>query len=96
MLLCALSALKVDGSLCEHVCPELFICGSIVKFICCYLSLFGLNCIRKLVKHPSEVHIRILKFLSKYIKDQLLARKFVDIVLPLLAARVKDSGEIIS
>ncbi|KAG6678404.1 hypothetical protein I3842_14G078800 [Carya illinoinensis] len=46
---------------------------------------------RKLVKCPGERDIRIFKLLSKYIKDPLLARKFVDVLLPFIAKRAKVS-----
>lgn len=48
-------------------------------------------CTRKLVKCPGERDIRIFKLLSKYIKDPLLARKFVDVLLPFIAKRAKVS-----
>lgn len=47
-------------------------------------------CTRKLVKYPGERDIRIFKLLSKYIKDPLLARKFVDILLPFIAKKTKN------
>uniref|UniRef100_A0A2P2MF27 Uncharacterized protein n=1 Tax=Rhizophora mucronata TaxID=61149 RepID=A0A2P2MF27_RHIMU len=46
---------------------------------------------RKLAKCPGETHLRIFKLLLKYIRDELLARKFVDILLPLLSKRTKNS-----
>ncbi|XVF29034.1 hypothetical protein REPUB_Repub15cG0084600 [Reevesia pubescens] len=46
---------------------------------------------RKLVRCPGETEIRIFKLLSKYIRDPLLAKKFVDILLPFLSKRVKVS-----
>ncbi|CAK7328417.1 unnamed protein product [Dovyalis caffra] len=42
-------------------------------------------------RYPGETQIRIFKFLSKYIKDQLPARQLVDILLSSLAMRYKDS-----
>ncbi|XP_011045607.1 PREDICTED: U3 small nucleolar RNA-associated protein 20-like [Populus euphratica] len=42
-------------------------------------------------RYPGEIQIRIFKFLSKYIKDQLPARQLVDILLSSLALRYKDS-----
>ncbi|XP_021290199.1 small subunit processome component 20 homolog isoform X1 [Herrania umbratica] len=47
---------------------------------------------RKLVRCPGETEIRIFKLLSKYIRDPLLAKKFVDILLPFLSNRVQGSG----
>ncbi|OMO92169.1 Down-regulated-in-metastasis protein [Corchorus capsularis] len=46
---------------------------------------------RKLVRCPGETEIRIFRLLSKYIKDLLLATKFVDILLPFLSKRVQSS-----
>ncbi|XVF65313.1 hypothetical protein PTKIN_Ptkin09bG0238000 [Pterospermum kingtungense] len=46
---------------------------------------------RKLVRCPGETEIRIFKLLSKYIRDPLLAKKFVDILLPFLSKRVQGS-----
>ncbi|GAB2249577.1 hypothetical protein Droror1_Dr00012936 [Drosera rotundifolia] len=39
---------------------------------------------RKIVKHPGELILRVLKLLSKFIKEDMLAKKFVDILLPLV------------
>ncbi|XP_035546350.1 U3 small nucleolar RNA-associated protein 20-like isoform X4 [Juglans regia] len=47
--------------------------------------------LQKLVKCPGERDIRIFKLLSKYIKDPLLARKFVDVLLPFVAKKAKVS-----
>ncbi|KAF2288910.1 hypothetical protein GH714_022732 [Hevea brasiliensis] len=47
---------------------------------------------RKLAKYLGETHTRIFKLLSKYIQDQLQSRKFLDILLPLIATRREDSG----
>ncbi|KAL4289520.1 hypothetical protein GQ457_14G012480 [Hibiscus cannabinus] len=46
---------------------------------------------RKLVRCPGETEIRIFKLLSKYINDPLLAKKFVDILLPFLSKRTQGS-----
>ncbi|XP_062109162.1 uncharacterized protein LOC133819824 isoform X2 [Humulus lupulus] len=46
---------------------------------------------RKLVKYPGETEIRIFKFLSKYVKDPMPARKFIDILLPFLSKGVQSS-----
>ncbi|XP_050365350.1 uncharacterized protein LOC126783867 isoform X2 [Argentina anserina] len=46
---------------------------------------------RKLLKHPGETEVRIFKILPKYINDPLSARKFVDILLPVLANGAQDS-----
>ena len=51
---------------------------------------------RKLLKHPGETEVRIFKILPKYINDALSARKFVDILLPVLANGAQDSGSSIS
>ncbi|KAB1216916.1 hypothetical protein CJ030_MR4G016071 [Morella rubra] len=45
---------------------------------------------RKLLKCPGERDIRIFQLLSKYVKDPLLARKFVDILLPFISRRAKN------
>ena len=42
---------------------------------------------RKLVKYPGETELRIFKLLSKYIKDPLQARKFIDNLLPFLGKK---------
>ncbi|KAL6970989.1 hypothetical protein U1Q18_030668 [Sarracenia purpurea var. burkii] len=62
--------------------------------LCPKLTLFDciLWCTRKLVKCPGGRELRILKLLSKYIKDPSAARKFVDILLPLLTTGIQDSG----
>ncbi|WCJ33154.1 ARM repeat superfamily protein [Euphorbia peplus] len=46
---------------------------------------------RKLVKCPGETQIRIFKLLSKYIHDRSQSKKFVDVLLPLLAKRCEAS-----
>ncbi|KAL5542673.1 hypothetical protein UlMin_010383 [Ulmus minor] len=46
---------------------------------------------RELVKCPGQTEMRIFKLLSKYIKDPLLAKKFVDILLPFLAKGAQNS-----
>ncbi|KAL6992171.1 hypothetical protein U1Q18_010278 [Sarracenia purpurea var. burkii] len=59
----------------------------------------GLHCLfkfsnatrRKLVKCPGGRELRIFKLLSKYIKDPSAARKFVDILLPLLTTGIQNS-----
>ncbi|KAM7259266.1 hypothetical protein ACFE04_015007 [Oxalis oulophora] len=47
---------------------------------------------RKSVRTPGEKEMRIFKLLSKYITQQLLAEKFVDILLPFFTKKVKHSG----
>jgi U3 small nucleolar RNA-associated protein 20 len=42
---------------------------------------------RKAVRYLGEKELIVFKLLSKYIKEPLAARKFVDILLPLLARR---------
>lgn len=51
---------------------------------------------RKLVKCPGERELRIFKLLSKYIKDPLLATKFVDILVPFITKRAKNCGKNLS
>ena len=51
-------------------------------------------CTRKLVKSSGEAEIKIFEVLSKYIKDPLQAKTFVEILLPFLEKGVKDSGKI--
>ncbi|CBI17281.3 unnamed protein product, partial [Vitis vinifera] len=46
---------------------------------------------RKLVKYPGETELRIFKLLSKYIKDPLQARKFIDNLLPFLGKKAQNS-----
>ncbi|KAH9620789.1 hypothetical protein KSS87_018169 [Heliosperma pusillum] len=46
---------------------------------------------RNLLKHPGEVVLRIFKLLSRFIKDESAARKFVDILLPLACGGTKSS-----
>ncbi|KAK2988996.1 hypothetical protein RJ640_013987 [Escallonia rubra] len=48
---------------------------------------------RKLVKFPGERELVVFKLLSKYIKDPPAAKKFVDILLPLLSKRHQNSDE---
>ena len=48
---------------------------------------------RKLVKYPGETELRIFKLLSKYIKDPLQARKFIDNLLPFLGKKAQNSGK---
>ncbi|KAM7258000.1 hypothetical protein ACFE04_013741 [Oxalis oulophora] len=62
--------------------------GSLHCLFCLYLD--SRSFIRKLVRTPG---VRIFKLLSKYITQQLLAEKFVDILLPLFTKRVNHSGE---
>ncbi|KAL3360047.1 hypothetical protein AABB24_016514 [Solanum stoloniferum] len=45
---------------------------------------------RKIVKYPGEKELNVFKLLSKHIKGPLAARKFLDILLPLLSKRSKD------
>ncbi|KAL9251872.1 Small subunit processome component 20-like protein [Drosera capensis] len=48
------------------------------------LCLFMAHSPRKIVKHPGELILRVLKLLSMFIKEDMLAKKFVDILLPLV------------
>ncbi|KAM3327222.1 small subunit processome component 20 isoform X1 [Capsicum chacoense] len=45
---------------------------------------------RKIVNYPGEKELSVFKLLSKHIKGPLAARKFLDILLPLLSKRSKD------
>lgn len=60
--------------------------------ICSLHELFqtGSATKRKSVKRPGEREIRIFKLLSKYIKDPMLAKKFVDILVPFITKRAKN------
>lgn len=58
-------------------------------FVSCYFTA------RKLFKHPGDTETRIFKFLPKYIKSAVPARKFVDILLPVLANGTQNSGNYI-
>lgn len=57
--------------------------------ICSLHSLFTCDNAtkRKVVRNPGEKELTVFKLLTKYIKEPLAARKFVDILLPLLAKR---------
>lgn len=46
---------------------------------------------RKLLKHPGDTVLRVFKLLSKFIKNQSAAKKFVDILLPLACDGIKNS-----
>ncbi|XP_047333762.1 small subunit processome component 20 homolog [Impatiens glandulifera] len=60
--------------------------------VCSLHRLFRSSTVtRKLVKSLGERELRILKPLLKYIKDPSAAKKFVDILLPLLAKGIKNS-----
>ncbi|KAM6565406.1 hypothetical protein CsatA_024534 [Cannabis sativa] len=61
--------------------------------ICSLHGFFQSECAtkRKLIKDPGEGEIRIFKFLSKYVKDPMSARKFIDILLPFLSKGVQSS-----
>ncbi|KAK6941816.1 U3 small nucleolar RNA-associated protein 20, N-terminal [Dillenia turbinata] len=60
--------------------------------------IFSLHCLfqpdnaskRKSVRFPGETELRIFKLLSKYIKDPLPARRFVDILLLLVTKRANS------
>ncbi|KAK4356825.1 hypothetical protein RND71_022435 [Anisodus tanguticus] len=51
---------------------------------------------RKIVKYPGEKELNVFKLLSKHIKGPLAARKFLDILLPLLSKRSNDPGQRLS
>ncbi|OWM88808.1 hypothetical protein CDL15_Pgr020762 [Punica granatum] len=61
--------------------------------ICSLHSLFmGNNVLkRKLIKRSGETQIKIFKSLSKFVKDPLLARKFLDILLLFLSKETHNS-----
>ncbi|KAL9232759.1 hypothetical protein vseg_007829 [Gypsophila vaccaria] len=46
---------------------------------------------RKLLKHPGETLLRVFKLLSKFVKEESTARKYVDILLPLACDGTKNS-----
>ncbi|GMH20278.1 hypothetical protein Nepgr_022119 [Nepenthes gracilis] len=46
---------------------------------------------RKLVEHPGEIVLGVFRLLSKFIKDPLLAKEFVDILLLLVCNGAKNS-----
>ncbi|KAK9671440.1 hypothetical protein RND81_12G030400 [Saponaria officinalis] len=46
---------------------------------------------RKLLKHPGETVLRVFKLLSKFVKEESAARKYVDILLPLACDGTKNS-----
>ncbi|XP_057544903.1 uncharacterized protein LOC130824041 isoform X1 [Amaranthus tricolor] len=46
---------------------------------------------RKLLKNPGETVLRVLKMVSKIIKDQTVARKFADVLLALSSDGIKNS-----
>lgn len=47
---------------------------------------------RKSVKYHGEREIRILKLLSKHMRDQSCAMKYLEVLLSFLDKNVKDSG----
>lgn len=69
------------------------ICPNLEALVCSLHHLFQSDKAskRKLVRCPGETEIRIFKLLLKYIRNPLLAKKFVDILLPFLSKRVQGS-----
>ncbi|XP_058732408.1 U3 small nucleolar RNA-associated protein 20-like isoform X2 [Vicia villosa] len=58
--------------------------------ICCLFESDSAST-RKLIKSPRETLIRIFKFLPKYIKEQDMAKRFVEILLPFLEMKTQSS-----
>ena len=52
----------------------------------------GVDAVCYVVRHPADNELFVFKLLSKYITEPLTAKKFVDILLPLLAKRLRNSG----
>lgn len=48
--------------------------------------------IRKSVEYHGEREIKILKLLTKHIRDESHVMKYLDVLLSFLDKRVKDSG----
>lgn len=81
--------LNLDNELDEDGIIEVVLLPNLGALICSIQCLFQTR--KKLVKHLGERELRIFELLSKYIKEPLLATKFVDILLPFLAKRTQDS-----
>ena len=64
---------------------------SLYFLIFCFVYDIHLSC-RKLLKNPGETVLRVLKMVSKIIKDQTVARKFADVLLALSSDGIKNSG----
>lgn len=61
-----------------------------------YVALCFFFPVRKLIKSPGETVIRVFKFLPKYIKEEELAKKLVDLLLLFVAKKPESSGQKIS
>ncbi|TYJ14812.1 hypothetical protein E1A91_A10G142700v1 [Gossypium mustelinum] len=86
--------LDLDCELDEENSPiKSLICPNLEALVCSLHHLFQSDKAskRKLVRCPGETEIRIFKLLLKYIRNPLLAKKFVDILLPFLSKRVQGS-----
>ncbi|WKA06820.1 hypothetical protein VitviT2T_024701, partial [Vitis vinifera] len=73
----------------EDITIKKFLLPNIETLICSLHCLFQSCNVtkRKLVKYPRETELRIFKLFSKYIKDPLQARKFIDNLLPFLGKK---------
>ena len=76
----------------EDITIKKFLLPNIETLICSLHCLFQSCNVtkRKLVKYPRETELRIFKLLSKYIKDPLQARKFIDNLLPFLGKKAQN------
>ncbi|MBA0870529.1 hypothetical protein Goshw_013714, partial [Gossypium schwendimanii] len=86
--------LDLDCELDDENSPiKSLICPNLEALVCSLHHLFQSDKAskRKLVRCPGETEIRIFKLLLKYIRNPLLAKKFVDILLPFLSKRVQGS-----
>ncbi|KAE8688414.1 small subunit processome component 20-like protein isoform X2 [Hibiscus syriacus] len=86
--------LDLDCELDDENSPiKSLICPNLEALVCSLHYLFQSDKAskRKFVRCPGETEIRIFKLLSKYISDPLLAKKFVDVLLPFLSKRVQGS-----
>lgn len=50
-------------------------------------------CDRKLIKHPGESLIKVFKFLPKYVSNQSLGRKIMDVLLLFLSKGAHNPGK---
>ncbi|MBA0664450.1 hypothetical protein Goklo_004447, partial [Gossypium klotzschianum] len=86
--------LDLDCELDDENSPiKSLICPNLEALVCSLHHLFQSDKAskRKLVRCPGQTEIRIFKLLLKYIRNPLLAKKFVDILLPFLSKRVQGS-----
>ncbi|KAK0607559.1 hypothetical protein LWI29_016732 [Acer saccharum] len=75
----------------EYVDVKRLLLPNLEALICSLHCCFQSATKRKLVKSSGEAEIKIFEVLSKYIKDPLQAKTFVEILLPFLEKGVKDS-----